>query len=84
MTSSAIELTTEEAMHMNLAIVGEATVPANRIVPETVASITEGQLEHKVVPKRTVSRPHSNSTFLLYVQIILPSALCNNLIFMNM
>ncbi len=83
MTPSAIELTTEEAMHLNLAMVGETTVPADRIVLETVAAITEGVIKHKPVPKTTVSILHSNSTFLLYVQIILSSALCNNLIFIN-
>ena len=83
MSPSTIELTIDEAAHLNLAMVGEATILADRIVPETVAAITDGQLEHKAVPKRTVSIPHSNSIFLLYVQIILPFALCNKLISMN-
>ena len=81
MTPSAIELTPEEAIHLHLAMVGEATDPTDHIFTERVATITEGQLKHKPVPKTTVSILHSNSTFIFYVQIILPSLLCNNLIF---
>ena len=83
MTPSAIELTSEEAMHPNLTMVGEATVPAFQIVLETLPATTEGQVEQKVVPRTTVSRPHCNSTFILYVQLILSSALRNTLLFVN-
>ena len=77
MTPLAIELTTEEAMHPHLAMVGEATVLADQILTETMATITEGQLKHKAVPKTIISVLYSSSTFLIYVQIILPSSLHN-------
>ena len=83
MTLSAIELTSEEAMHPNLATVGEAIVPAFRMVPETLPATTEGLVEQKVVRRTTVSRPHCNSTFILYVQLILSSTLHNTLLFVN-
>ena len=67
MTPSAIELTSEEAMHPNLATVGEAIVPAFRMVPETLLATTEGHVEQKAVPRKIVSRPYCNSTFILYV-----------------
>ena len=51
MTLSAIKLTSEEAMHPNLGMVGEATVPAFWIVPETLPATTEGQVEQKVIPR---------------------------------
>ena len=73
MSPSAIELTTDEAAHPNLTMVGEATIPADWIVPEMVPAITEGQLQHKAVPKTTVCISHSNSTFPVYVQIMLTS-----------
>ena len=84
MTPSAIELTIDEVADPNLAMVGEATIPTYRIVLETMLAIIKGQLENKAVTKRTVCIPHSNSTFLFYVQIMLPSALRNNLISVNL
>ena len=83
MTLSAIDLMSEEAMHPNLAMVGEATVPAFQIVPETLLATTEGHVEQKAVPRTTVSIPYCNSTFILYVQLILSFALHNNLLFVN-
>lgn len=73
MSLLAIELTTDKAAHPNLPMVGEATIPADRIVPEAVPAITAGQLQHKAVQKKTVCIPHSYSTFLVYVPFMLLS-----------
>ena len=67
MTLSAIELTSEEAMQPNLAMVGEATVVAFWMVPKMLLATTEGHVEQKAVPRKIVSRPYCNSTFILYV-----------------
>ena len=42
MTPIAIELTIDEAAHLNLAMVGEATILVDRIVLEMVPAIIEG------------------------------------------
>ena len=84
MNLSDIELTTEEAIHPNLATVGEATMPTDQIVPKTLHAITEGQVEQKTEPSKTVSISYCHPTFVIYLYVILQSTPFFNTIFIDM
>ena len=75
MNLSDIKLTIEEATHANLAKVGEATVLTDRVVPKTLHAITEGQVEKKTEPSKTLSISYCHPTFIIYLYVIVQSAL---------
>ena len=73
-----IQLTTEEADHPNLARVGHAPVPKDRVLPNLQHAVTDGQSEQKKEPAKTVRIPHCHPILFTYLYVIIQSNLFFN------